>query len=205
MDYLKIYNSIVEKYKDYKPNSAEDYCERHHILPKSFGGPDDQSNIILIPARVHVFCHELLYKHWKHIYDSDRTNDNFIRRGQMAQALYRLYNGTDKQRIRFSSKMITIAKKDAWCRNKRLRWITDGKNCRMVDKDSIVPDGWRFGYIQENYWDSHMWITDGKVDHIIEKADTVPAGWQKGRSKGKPAAGKMWMMLFQTTISKANR
>ena len=41
MDYLKIYNSIVEKYKDYKQNSAEDYCERHHILPKSFGGPDD--------------------------------------------------------------------------------------------------------------------------------------------------------------------
>jgi predicted transcriptional regulator len=111
----------------------------------------------------------------------------------MAQALYRLYNGTDRQRIRFSSKIVAVAKKDAWRRNKRLRWITDGKNCRMVDKDSAVPDGWRFGYIQENYWDSHMWITDGVKDDIVEKGSPVPDGWRIGRSKGKAVSGKIWI------------
>jgi hypothetical protein len=46
--------------------------ERHHILPKSLGGSDNESNLIYITSREHFICHWLLTKiypigeeHWK--------------------------------------------------------------------------------------------------------------------------------------------
>jgi hypothetical protein len=46
--------------------------ERHHIIPKSFGGSDDSTNLVFITAREHFICHWLLTKiyptgeeHWK--------------------------------------------------------------------------------------------------------------------------------------------
>lgn len=46
--------------------------ERHHVLPKSLGGSDNQSNLIYITSREHFICHWLLTKiysigeeHWK--------------------------------------------------------------------------------------------------------------------------------------------
>ena len=38
------------------------YTERHHIIPKSLGGPDDLSNLIRLTAREHFICHQLLTK-----------------------------------------------------------------------------------------------------------------------------------------------
>lgn len=41
---------------------AEGYTERHHILPKSLGGSNDQSNLVALTAREHFICHQLLVK-----------------------------------------------------------------------------------------------------------------------------------------------
>ena len=38
------------------------YTERHHIIPKSLGGLDDQSNLVRLTAREHFICHQLLTK-----------------------------------------------------------------------------------------------------------------------------------------------
>lgn len=38
------------------------YYEKHHILPKSLGGTNDISNLILLTAREHYVCHLLLCK-----------------------------------------------------------------------------------------------------------------------------------------------
>jgi hypothetical protein len=40
----------------------EPYTERHHIIPKSIGGSDDQSNLVRLTAREHFICHLLLPK-----------------------------------------------------------------------------------------------------------------------------------------------
>jgi hypothetical protein len=38
------------------------YCEKHHILPRSLGGSDDASNLILLTSRQHYLAHWMLWK-----------------------------------------------------------------------------------------------------------------------------------------------
>lgn len=38
------------------------YCERHHIIPRSIGGEDDESNLVNLLPREHFFAHLLLTK-----------------------------------------------------------------------------------------------------------------------------------------------
>ena len=66
--YKKWYNQIVVNGKHEKLPGHE----HHHILPRSLGGTDNDSNLIYITAREHFVCHWLLTKiyptgeeHWK--------------------------------------------------------------------------------------------------------------------------------------------
>lgn len=58
MNYHKIYNSIIEHRKKYVPN--EEYCETHHIIPKSIGGSNSSDNLVILTAREHFISHLLL-------------------------------------------------------------------------------------------------------------------------------------------------
>jgi len=61
--YLKWYNNIIQNAKNqYRIKFKEIYYEEHHILPKSFGGSDDPSNLVLLTGREHYICHYLLTK-----------------------------------------------------------------------------------------------------------------------------------------------
>lgn len=60
MNYKRIYDSIIENAKN---QIREGYLEKHHIVPKSVGGSDDKSNLVLLTAREHYLCHWLLAKH----------------------------------------------------------------------------------------------------------------------------------------------
>lgn len=59
MNYLKIYNQIIEKRKYKIP---EGYIEKHHIIPRSLGGTNRISNLVRLTAREHFICHLLLVK-----------------------------------------------------------------------------------------------------------------------------------------------
>lgn len=41
-------------------NCGNEYCERHHIIPKCLGGTDDLNNLIDLYAREHFIAHKLL-------------------------------------------------------------------------------------------------------------------------------------------------
>ena len=57
--YTTTYNAIVERARDREVNG---YVERHHIIPKSLGGSNDDSNLVKLTAREHYICHLLLTK-----------------------------------------------------------------------------------------------------------------------------------------------
>ena len=59
MNYVNVYYSIVKNRLD---NPVEGYVERHHIVPKSEGGTDNDDNIVALTAREHYICHLLLAK-----------------------------------------------------------------------------------------------------------------------------------------------
>ena len=52
--YYHTYNRIIEKAKlQNRVKSKENYYESHHIIPKSMGGKNINSNLILLTAREH--------------------------------------------------------------------------------------------------------------------------------------------------------
>lgn len=61
MNYEKIYESLILKAKNRDYMELE-YFERHHILPKSLGGSNDESNIVKLSFREHYLAHWLLVK-----------------------------------------------------------------------------------------------------------------------------------------------
>jgi hypothetical protein len=60
MNYKTIYDSIIEYRKTQQP--VNEYCETHHIIPKSIGGSNNQDNLVILTAREHFICHLLLVK-----------------------------------------------------------------------------------------------------------------------------------------------
>ena len=65
MNLQKIHDKIIEKaIKRVKP---EGYMERHHILPRSMGGTNDEDNLVYLTGREHCIIHLLLAK----IYNND--------------------------------------------------------------------------------------------------------------------------------------
>lgn len=60
--YKKIYYEIISKALSETRNKKDFYYERHHILPKSMGGNDNETNLVLLTAREHYICHKLLTK-----------------------------------------------------------------------------------------------------------------------------------------------
>lgn len=61
MDYNKIYNNIIERAKQRQiKNPLNGYKEIHHVVPRSIGGTNEQSNLVELTLKEHFLCHELL-------------------------------------------------------------------------------------------------------------------------------------------------
>ena len=59
MDYNKHYYNLIERAKS---RVLEGYVEKHHIIPKCFGGTDDVSNLVILTPEEHYIAHQLLVK-----------------------------------------------------------------------------------------------------------------------------------------------
>lgn len=61
--YFYWYMSIINKSVNNNKSKNDDiYYELHHIIPKSIGGTNEDSNLVLLSAREHFICHKLLTK-----------------------------------------------------------------------------------------------------------------------------------------------
>lgn len=64
MNYLKIYFSIIANAAGRKPGILYD---KHHIIPKSLGGPDLETNWIYLTPKEHLIAHRLLAKAYPNV------------------------------------------------------------------------------------------------------------------------------------------
>jgi len=55
--YRKWYDNIIT---NARTRHTTGYVEKHHIIPRSLGGSDSESNIVSLSAREHVVCHMIL-------------------------------------------------------------------------------------------------------------------------------------------------
>lgn len=98
MNYREVYTKIISNaMKEHRKKLSRDaenyvYYEEHHVLPKSLfpAWKNRKSNLVLLTAREHFFCHQLLIK----IYPSY----------SMACALFYMCNGNKYQRNVCSSR-----------------------------------------------------------------------------------------------------
>jgi hypothetical protein len=60
--YLAVYTSVINAAITEKRIKGLVYYEAHHIVPRSLGGNDKKSNIVLLTAKEHYLCHRLLTK-----------------------------------------------------------------------------------------------------------------------------------------------
>ena len=65
MNYIKIYQNLVNK-ENVKIAGVS--YEVHHIVPRSHGGSDDKSNLVLLTIKEHVLAHRLLAKIYPNCY-----------------------------------------------------------------------------------------------------------------------------------------
>jgi hypothetical protein len=61
MHYQTVYDNLIAKRRKASP-PIHLYTERHHIVPKSLGGTDDPSNLVVLTGREHWVAHLLLHK-----------------------------------------------------------------------------------------------------------------------------------------------
>lgn len=92
--YTRWYYNIIYHRSQHK---LDCYTEKHHIIPKSLGGSNDNSNIVALSAREHFVCHMLLV----------RMLDGPMKH-KMAFALNRL---THAGKVPVTPRMYEIAKK----------------------------------------------------------------------------------------------
>lgn len=62
MNYQKIYDALVRKRRENPLDKKTQYCESHHIIPRSLGGTDELENIVNFTAREHYVAHKILVK-----------------------------------------------------------------------------------------------------------------------------------------------
>ena len=86
MNYMKIYHALISFRQSNIITKDQQYCETHHIIPKSLGGSNAPTNLVNLTAREHYIAHLLLWKHYKQSHD----NAAYIK---MAYAIGRLMNG----------------------------------------------------------------------------------------------------------------
>ena len=92
--YLVIYLKIIERSKN-RPRPKP--CEKHHIIPKSFGGSDSEDNYAYLTLREHFLVHLILVKISKGQY-----------KHKMAHALNRMT--TSKSDYTITSRMYETAR-----------------------------------------------------------------------------------------------
>jgi hypothetical protein len=58
--YTRWYQNIITK--ALQRVNDDGYFEKHHVVPKSLGVTDDESNLVKLTAKEHFICHRLLVK-----------------------------------------------------------------------------------------------------------------------------------------------
>jgi len=156
MNYLKIYNNIINKRKIEKPIG---YKEKHHIIPYCISKNDNDNNLIDLTAREHYICHLLLVKIYKNTKYYYKLLNAFLMMNCKNTKQNRYYNSRlyEFLRIEFSKLMSYISSGSKNCMyGKVYMYNLFLQVCKPVKKEEVskyLLDGWEIGRIIN--WESY--------------------------------------------------
>lgn len=61
MNYIKLHENFINKFKQQDLSDYKGVVERHHIVPRHLGGSDEEDNLVYLTYRQHKFIHKLRY------------------------------------------------------------------------------------------------------------------------------------------------
>lgn len=170
MNYLKIYNNIINKRKIEKPIG---YKEKHHIIPRCLNGTDENKNLIELTAREHYICHLLLVKIYKNTKYYYKLLNAFLMMNCKNTKQNRYYNSRlyEFLRTEFSNLMHHISSgynnsnyEKIWLNNKKLQI---SKSVKKEEVSKYLLGGWEIGRIIN--WESYKKQKLYKLVQILNK------------------------------------
>lgn len=190
MDYIRHYNLLVEKARN-RVVGKNIYTEKHHIIPRSEGGTDDERNIVELYPREHFIAHWLLY----------RDNPESISRSFAFNMMSCDRRGTYKPSSRAYAEGVEAAAK-ANRKNFTGRKAI-GKDGKMKyvwphELDYYLELGWKQNPRKGKLNSGRFWSNNG-IEECF--SSTLQSGWIKGRlvkgtTKGKKAVSKDGKVKF---------
>lgn len=161
MNYRHIYTLIIEHAKSQNRCKGDgNYYERHHILPKSIFPlwSKRKSNIVLLTAREHFFCHQLLVK----IYPCDK----------MFYALHSFISRPNAD-YKITSKEYEKIKKDF---SKRMKENKPNLGRHWTEEQKLkISEGTKLGMRQMSDKDKAFWKTKiAETNRLIGMTRRMP-------------------------------
>lgn len=99
MDYEKHYSKLVKNAKYRIPDFESTKYEKHHIIPKSCGGGNARTNLVLLTLREHFIAHRLLEKFTAIKYGVDSKQHRY-----MTQAIWLMMHNKKYPDIKLTSR-----------------------------------------------------------------------------------------------------
>jgi hypothetical protein len=166
--YTSLYYKIVDNRRENRP-SENRYCERHHIIPECFGGPDTKENLVRITGQEHYTMHRLLVKMLPDGWRKDRMIDAKMR----MTVSNKDKNGNEKYIV--TGRQFEEARKQFAEKNHRIRSTPENKEIfskRMKKWHSSLPDGARKGKNAPGY--KQVENIDKMFDDFLSRFYTIP-------------------------------
>ena len=178
--YYKIIQSAKSKGRIKRRSTHRDYIyyEKHHIIPRSLDGTDNEDNLVLLTSREHFLCHYLLCK--MILEKSNEWN-------KLVRAFTFMYSATSNQNRYVNSRLYESARKnigrimsDSQSGNGNSQfgkiWVSHIKNkhtCK-IDKNSL-NEYLNNGYIQQRIvcWDRYSKEENIKKEKLKQKINNL--------------------------------
>lgn len=167
MNYQKIYDQLIEKRRSsplVKKNDGT--IEMHHIIPRSFGGTDDDNNLINLSLREHYIAHVLLLKM------AEQTHE-YLAIGKMLSALIFM----QQKCLKFNSRLYQKLRL-----NYKGNWF--GRNHKIETRNKV-----RQTMTPKNSTNSRIWVCKNNCVKYVLKSKLqsfLNDGYELGRKGYKP-------------------
>lgn len=141
--YTHWYYSIIHCAQN-RQLSKDTYSERHHIIPRSLGGTNQNHNIVRLSAREHFVCHLLLTK----MVDGQekyKMLSAVTRFRQSRKYQYRIFTSWEYQKIRECAIMARTGQRHTQKARQKIKDkhhdVSGANNPRARHIRAIAPDG----------------------------------------------------------------
>ena len=170
--YTKLYYRIIAKHGRQEKPGDDNYYERHHIIPRSMGGNDEQQNLIYVRVRVHFLLHVLLAK---------AVQSQYRKRACWCVICFSANNEKQLVRRKLKSRFVQTVREEHNANLKTLKWYNNGQETIRLFPEEQVPTGFVNGRLKLPSRAGVKYITDGVQTKRIKADQPLPDGWVYGQ------------------------